>query len=44
METPPANTASSALAIIADDLWVVDGVIQMPPGPLPRRMTIARLA
>ena len=28
---------------IADNLWVVDGFIQMPPGPLSRRMTIARL-
>lgn len=44
METPSANTASGALAMIADDLCVVDGVIRMPPGPLPRRMTIARLA
>jgi hypothetical protein len=25
-------------------MWVVDGTIQMPPGPLPRRMTLARLA
>ena len=32
------------LRAIADNLWVVDGTIQMPPGPLPRRMTIARLA
>jgi hypothetical protein len=32
------------LHAIADNMWVVDGTIQMPPGPLPRRMTIARLA
>ena len=32
-----------ALRAIAENLWVADGVIQMPPGPLPRRMTIARL-
>lgn len=32
------------LRAIAENMWVVDGTIQMPPGPLPRRMTIARLA
>ena len=32
------------LRAIAENLWVVDGTIQMPPGPLPRRMTIARLS
>lgn len=35
---------AGALRAIAENLWVADGVIQMPPGPLPRRMTIARLA
>jgi len=29
---------------LSENLWVVDGSIQMPPGPLPRRMTIVRLA
>ena len=28
---------------LAENLWCVEGVIRMPPGPLPRRMTIARL-
>lgn len=28
---------------LADNLWTVEGEIRMPPGPLPRRMTIARL-
>src|SRR5215217_2718638 len=32
------------LRAIAENLWVVEGTIQMPPGPLPRRMTIARLS
>jgi hypothetical protein len=32
------------LRSLAENMWVVDGTIQMPPGPLPRRMTIARLA
>jgi hypothetical protein len=31
------------LTALAENLWIVDGTIQMPPGPLPRRMTIARL-
>jgi hypothetical protein len=29
---------------LADNLWIVDGEVRMPPGPLPRRMTIGRLA
>lgn len=33
-----------SLHALAENMWVVDGTIQMPPGPLPRRMTIARLA
>lgn len=37
-------TAQGGLRAIAENMWVVDGTIQMPPGPLPRRMTIARLA
>ncbi len=37
-------TTSTSLRAIANNMWVVDGTIQMPPGPLPRRMTIARLA
>ena len=28
---------------LAENLWTVEGTIKMPPGPLPRRMTIARL-
>lgn len=36
--------ASGAVRELSENLWVVDGAIQMPPGPLPRRMTIARLA
>src|SRR5690606_24485044 len=31
------------LNAVDDGLWVVDGVVQMPPGPLPRRMTVVRL-
>lgn len=31
------------LIALAENLWTVEGTIQMPPGPLPRRMTIARL-
>lgn len=38
--TPPQGH----LQPLAANLWVVDGTIRMPPGPLPRRMTIARLA
>lgn len=34
---------SGALREMSENLWVADGSIQMPPGPLPRRMTIARL-
>ena len=37
-------TMPGGLREIAENMWVVDGTIQMPPGPLPRRMTIARLA
>lgn len=37
-------TTLGGLRAIADNMWVVDGTIQMPPGPLPRRMTIARVA
>ena len=33
-----------SLRELSENLWVVDGTIQMPPGPLPRRMTIVRLA
>lgn len=29
---------------LAENLWTVSGEIKMPPGPLPRRMTVARLA
>ena len=29
---------------MADNLWVADGTIEMPPGPLPHRMSVARLA
>lgn len=36
-------TISASLRAIANNMWVVDGTIQMPPCPLPRRMTIARL-
>jgi hypothetical protein len=36
--------STETIRFLDDDLWIVDGVIQMPPGPLPRRMTIARLA
>ena len=32
------------LTALAENLWIVDGIIAMPPGPLPRRMTVARLA
>lgn len=39
----PESSTSRSLLMIADNLWVADGVIRMPPGPLPRRMTIARL-
>lgn len=28
---------------LADNLWTVEGTIRMPPGPLSRRMTVARL-
>ncbi len=28
---------------LAENLWTVEGTIRMPPGPLQRRMTIARL-
>ncbi|WP_417308006.1 hypothetical protein [Devosia sp.] len=34
---------TGALRALAENLWVVDGTIQMPPGPLPRRMSLARL-
>lgn len=37
-------TTSASLRALENNMWVVDGTIQMPPGPLPRRMTIARLA
>lgn len=36
-------TKPDALRAVAENLWVVEGTIQMPPGPLPRRMSIARL-
>lgn len=32
------------LTAIADNLWAAEGTIKMPPGPLSRRMTVARLA
>ncbi|HEV7274859.1 MAG TPA: hypothetical protein VGN80_01065 [Devosiaceae bacterium] len=32
------------LTPVDDGLWVVDGEVRMPPGPLPRRMTIALLS
>lgn len=31
------------IAALAENLWTVEGTIKMPPGPLSRRMTIARL-
>lgn len=31
------------IVALAENLWTVEGTIRMPPGPLPRRMTIARL-
>ena len=37
-------TRPGSLQALEENLWVVDGTIQMPPGPLPRRMTVARLA
>jgi hypothetical protein len=39
-----SHGGAGALRTIAENLWVTDGTIQMPPGPLPRRMSIARLA
>jgi hypothetical protein len=42
-EKGAAVTTSASLRAIANNMWVVDGTIQMPPGPLPRRMAIARL-
>lgn len=35
---------TGALRVLAENLLVADGTIQMPPGPLPRRMSVARLA
>jgi hypothetical protein len=29
---------------LAENLWTVTGTIKMPAGPLPRRMTVAKLA
>ena len=36
--------AHGPLETLAENLWTVTGEIKMPPGPLPRRMTVARLA
>lgn len=36
--------AHGPLDRLAENLWTVTGEIRMPPGPLPRRMTVARTA
>jgi hypothetical protein len=45
MTTEPTWTVHphGPLVPLADNLWTVEGSIQMPPGPLSRRMTIVRL-